>query len=98
MENNNVRNIDILLVAYGHPRQEKWIERNKNKIPSCVSIGLGGTFDYVTNFMKRPSKLIINAHMEWLYRLTNQPFRFRRILKAFPLFPWLVYTFSLNNN
>jgi len=98
MHSFGVERIDILLVAYGHPKQEKWLKRNINKIPSCTSVGVGGTFDYVTGFMKRPSKFIINIHMEWLYRLINQPFRFKRVMKAFPLFPWLVYIFSLNDN
>lgn len=91
MRNAGVERIDILLVAYGHPKQEKWLKRNINKIPSCISIGVGGTFDYVTSFVKRPPKFVINIHMEWLYRLINQPFRFKRVMKAFPLFPWLVY-------
>src|SRR3989344_7671561 len=87
MHNCNTNKIDILLVSYGHPKQEKWIKRNMYRIPSCISIGMGGTFDYVTNFMKRPPKYIIDVHMEWLYRFIYQPFRIKRIVKAFPLFP-----------
>jgi len=81
---------DILLVAFGHKKQEKWIARNLNKLDTKVSIGVGGTFDYISGKIKRAPKFIRSLRMEWLYRLFKQPSRGPRIYKAFVKFVSLV--------
>jgi N-acetylglucosaminyldiphosphoundecaprenol N-acetyl-beta-D-mannosaminyltransferase len=91
MKEQHVSSIDFLFVAYNHVRQEAWIVRNASKIPAKVSIGVGGTFDYVSGFQKLPSTAYISTHTGWLYRLLQEPWRFKRIFHAFPLFPVLVY-------
>lgn len=91
MKKNNVNHIDMLFVAYGHNKQEKWIVRNINKIPVKVAVGVGATIDYIVGVQKRSSDLWINKNLEWFYRLITQPWRFKRIFKAFPLFPLFVF-------
>ncbi len=91
MKEYNIDSLDLLFVAYGHPKQEKWIVRNMEKIPARVSMGVGGTFDYITHTQKRSPAIFINYNVEWLYKLFTQPWRFRRIIKAFPTFPVYVY-------
>lgn len=91
MSVNKVDHIDMLFVAYNHPNQEKWIYRNKEKIPSYLSIGVGGTLDYFSGLYKRAPNVFINMNLEWLYRLFTQPRRIKRILTAFPIFPLKVY-------
>src|SRR3989344_1703488 len=95
MKNNNVNHIDFLFVAHGHPKQEKWINRNAQKIPARISMGVGGTFDYIAYPKKRAPNIFIKYKLEWLYRLIIQPWRFKRIINAFPIFPIKVYLSSL---
>ncbi len=80
---------DILFVAYGAPAQEKWIARNLRKMPSIkVAIGVGGTFDFVSGNIKRAPLFLQKTGLEWLYRLWNEPTRWRRIKNATMVFPW----------
>jgi N-acetylglucosaminyldiphosphoundecaprenol N-acetyl-beta-D-mannosaminyltransferase len=97
MNEKNINRIDFLFVAYNHVNQEKWIMRNKDKIPAKISIGCGGTFDYIVGNCALPPNSYINMDLGWLYRLIKQPWRLKRILKAFPLFPLKVYIYSIKN-
>ncbi len=73
---------DILLVALGHRKQEKWIARNLDKLNIKVAIGVGGTFDYISGKIKRAPIVIRKLGLEWLFRLIKQPARLPRIIKA----------------
>jgi exopolysaccharide biosynthesis WecB/TagA/CpsF family protein len=74
---------DLLLVAFGPIKQERWIARNFNSLPVKVAIGLGGSFDYAIGKKIQPPKFIREAGLEWLYRLFTQPTRIKRIYQAF---------------
>lgn len=76
---------DILLVALGVPRQEKWLARNLCQLRVPVSIGVGGTFDVMAGTVKRAPLWMQHVNMEWLYRLLSQPQRALRML-ALPRF------------
>lgn len=95
MKESHVDSIDFLFVAYGHPRQEKYIVRNMCNIPAKLSIGVGGTFDYICKTQNRSPKLFIDVNLEWLYKLLTQPWRMKRIFSAYPIFPLRVYLDSL---
>lgn len=69
---------DILFVAFGSPKQEKWIFENLPKLNSSVVIGVGGAFDYMSGRIKRAPKWMRKIGLEWLYRLINQPWRIKR--------------------
>lgn len=90
--------IDIIFVAYGQGSQEKWLDRNLEKIPAHVGIGVGGSFAYIGNDVKRAPNVVKSMKLEWLYRLLTQPWRIKRILTAFPLFPLAVYVDSVRKN
>lgn len=77
---------DILLVAYGHPAQDLWIARNQPVMQVPVAIGVGGVFDYVAGRVQRAPFLLRKFGLEWLYRLWKQPWRWRRIVTAVPVF------------
>ena len=82
---------DILLVAFGHPRQEKWIAANLPKLPSVkIAMGVGGTFDFIAGNIRRAPRAIRLLGLEWLWRLARQPRRLPRIFRAVVVFPWLV--------
>jgi N-acetylglucosaminyldiphosphoundecaprenol N-acetyl-beta-D-mannosaminyltransferase len=70
---------DLLLVAYGHPRQERWIARNRERLPVPLAIGVGGAFDFAAGRVRRASGWVRRAHLEWLFRLARQPWRARRM-------------------
>lgn len=91
MVEKGLNRIDFLFVAYNHRYQEKWIIRNKDKISAKVSIGCGGTFDFIVGNCTLPPELYVRNNLGWLYRLIKQPWRVKRILKAFPTFPMKVF-------
>ncbi len=77
--------VDILLVAYGAPAQDKWIARNQARLGIPVAIGVGGVFDFISGRVRRAPPWVRQIGMEWLYRLLRQPWRWRRQL-ALPRF------------
>jgi N-acetylglucosaminyldiphosphoundecaprenol N-acetyl-beta-D-mannosaminyltransferase len=76
---------DILLVAYGSPNQELWIARTREKLNVPVSIGVGGSFDFIAGVVQRAPPWMRSMGLEWFYRLVNQPERWRRMM-ALPHF------------
>jgi len=72
--------IDILFVAFGHPKQEEWIYENLNKIPVKAAMGVGGAFDYLSGEVKRAPLIVRAIGFEWLYRLIKEPWRLKRQL------------------
>ncbi len=81
---------DILLVAYGAPRQDKWIARNLERLQIPVCIGVGGSFDFIAGTAQRAPLWLQRLGLEWFHRLLTQPWRWRRIWNAVPRFSWLV--------
>jgi len=76
---------NILLVAYGSPTQELWIKEHQKDLGNIVTIGVGGSFDFIAGTAKRAPKFIQKVGLEWLWRLILQPSRWRRML-ALPKF------------
>ena len=83
---------DILFVAFGTPKQEKWIAENLEKIPSVkLAIGVGGSFDFISGRVKRAPKIVRRIGLEWLWRFLLQPWRAKRIFTATIVFGWKVF-------
>jgi N-acetylglucosaminyldiphosphoundecaprenol N-acetyl-beta-D-mannosaminyltransferase len=78
-------NADVLLVAYGAPAQDLWIQRNLSRLPVALAMGIGGTFDFLAGRQRRAPRFFQKAGLEWLYRLYREPWRWRRML-ALPKF------------
>lgn len=76
---------DIVLVAYGAPKQEYWITRNLPSIPQSAAMGVGGTFMYISGASKRAPAVFRKIGLEWLYRLISEPWRWKRQM-ALPKF------------
>ena len=72
---------DILFVALGAPKAEKWIYRNRSKLRVSVCIGVGGTIDTFAGATKLAPPFFRSHGLEWLYRLTREPWRAKRMLK-----------------
>jgi len=71
---------DILLVALGAPRQEKWIYKHRNELNVKVCIGVGGSLDVFAGNVSLAPDFFRNNGLEWLYRLYKEPWRFKRML------------------
>ena len=76
---------DLLLVALGVPKQEKWIAAHLAELDVPVAIGVGGTLDVMAGVMKRAPHWMQKAKLEWLFRGLMQPKRAGRLL-ALPKF------------
>ena len=69
---------DLLLVAYGCPKQEKLIHYYKDRLEIPVSVGVGGTLDFVAGVARRAPLAVQRLGLEWAYRLAREPRRIRR--------------------
>lgn len=85
-------NSDILLVALGNPSQETWIAKNLYKLNVPLCIGVGALFDYLSGRVPRAPNWMLDAGIEWLFRLLIEPKRlWKRYLLGNPLFIFRVY-------
>jgi N-acetylglucosaminyldiphosphoundecaprenol N-acetyl-beta-D-mannosaminyltransferase len=78
----------IILVALGVPRQEIWIRDNFHRCPGAIWVGVGGSFDVWSGAKNRAPILFRKLNLEWLYRIAQEPSRWRRSL-ALPQFALL---------
>ncbi len=84
---------DILFVAFGHGTQERWIAAHLVELPTVrLAIGIGGAFDFLADDVRRAPAPMRALGLEWLWRLLAQPWRWRRIVDAVIVFPWLAIT------
>jgi N-acetylglucosaminyldiphosphoundecaprenol N-acetyl-beta-D-mannosaminyltransferase len=85
----------ILLVAFGHPKQEKWIRRHRAVLP-MAAIGVGCSLDLIAGRQSRAPRWMQKTGLEWSYRMVHEP---RRLAPRYAsnflglasdLAPWLV--------
>lgn len=76
----------VVLVALGVPRQEQWIARWRHQFPRAVLVGVGGSLDVWSGKTRRAPAWMRWLNLEWLYRITSEPWRIRRIYKTLPMF------------
>jgi exopolysaccharide biosynthesis WecB/TagA/CpsF family protein/anti-anti-sigma factor len=72
---------DVLLVAFGNPKQEKWIHLYRDQLQHVpVCIGVGGTFDFLAGETPRAPAWMQRRGLEWAFRLMHEP---RRLWKRY---------------
>jgi len=76
---------DIVLVAFGAPRQDLWLAEHLADTGARLGMGVGGAFDFISGRVPRAPRLVQRLGLEWLFRLVRQPWRWRRQL-ALPRF------------
>ncbi len=82
----NAVNPNLVFVALGCPKQEKWMARNKSRI-SAPLIGVGGAFPVVAGRQSRAPDWMRNNSLEWLYRFGQEPGRlWKRYLNTNSMF------------
>ena len=81
----------LLLVSFGSPYQELWIDKNRGYLKGIVCMGVGGGFDFLAGYVKRAPSFVRSLGLEWLYRLFVQPWRIKRQILRLPYFLLLVF-------
>ena len=82
----NASGAELLLVALGSPKQEKFIQRHRKEFEHVrVAIGIGGSLDVWAGTLKRAPEFYQKHGLEWLYRLIQEPSRYKR-MAVLPLF------------
>jgi N-acetylglucosaminyldiphosphoundecaprenol N-acetyl-beta-D-mannosaminyltransferase len=66
---------DILLVALGNPKQEKWIWMHRKRLGVPVAMGVGGSFEIMVGDVLRAPRWIQKFGLEWAMRLVQEPAR-----------------------
>jgi len=78
---------DLVLVAFGAPKQEIWIDRARDELRPAVFFGVGATLDFLAGTMPRAPEWMARSGLEWLFRLRREPQRlWRRYLLRDPKF------------
>lgn len=77
---------DVLLVALGAPRQERWMQRWCAELGVPVSIGVGGSLDVIAGRLPRAPMWMQRAGLEWLHRALREPRRWAVVRTIPPLF------------
>ena len=76
---------DLLFVGMGMPAQEKWIAKHLLELRVSVVMGVGGSFDVLSGKLMRAPAPMRRLGIEWVYRLAQEPWRWRRISQL-PMF------------
>lgn len=80
-------NLDVLLVALGSPKQEKWVDANIRAEHARLVICVGALFDFTAEAVPRAPLLMRKMRLEWLFRLMIEPKRlWKRYIVGNPLF------------
>jgi N-acetylglucosaminyldiphosphoundecaprenol N-acetyl-beta-D-mannosaminyltransferase len=69
---------DILLVAFGAPKQDLWIAKHQHQLAVPLALGVGGVFNFLTGRVKRAPGWMQERGLEWLYRVIQEPGRLWR--------------------
>jgi N-acetylglucosaminyldiphosphoundecaprenol N-acetyl-beta-D-mannosaminyltransferase len=85
----NTLGTQILFIALGSPRQEKWVAEYGDRLQVKVIQGIGGTLDTIAGHVKRAPEIVQRLNLEWLYRLFKDPRRLKRQI-VLPIFVGLV--------
>ena len=89
IEKINASGADALFVCLGAPKQEQFMFRHQGELHVRLMAGLGGSLDSFAGTVKRAPKWMIRLNLEWLYRLSKEPKRFKRMLRL-PKYLWAV--------
>jgi N-acetylglucosaminyldiphosphoundecaprenol N-acetyl-beta-D-mannosaminyltransferase len=83
---------NILVIGMGTPRQEKWLYCNRHRLKVSLCWSVGGLFDFVSGDIKRAPIWMLNCHLEWLFRLLQEPGRFwKRYMVGNLIFAYRVF-------
>jgi N-acetylglucosaminyldiphosphoundecaprenol N-acetyl-beta-D-mannosaminyltransferase len=82
---------NILVVAFGNPKQEIWIKTHLPHLNTNIALTVGGAFRQVAGLVKDTPPILEKLGMEWLWRGIQEPTRIKRLMKAVFIFPLKVF-------
>lgn len=86
----NAARPDLLLVAFGNPKQELWLGRNAAQLKAAAAIGIGGSFNFLSGSVRRAPRWMQRSGLEWVYRIVQEPARlWKRYGLGLLKFGWL---------
>ena len=77
----NASGADMLFVCLGAPKQEEWIDRNRDALGIRVAMGIGGSLDVFAGRVDRAPDFFCKTGLEWFYRLCKEPWRIGRMME-----------------
>ncbi len=77
-ETINASRADIVWVGLGAPKQDIWMYEHREKLDASVLHGVGAAFDFLTGRVRQAPRWMMNAGLEWLFRLFQEPKRLWR--------------------
>ncbi|WP_107988265.1 WecB/TagA/CpsF family glycosyltransferase [Breoghania corrubedonensis] len=99
VETINAARADLLLVAMGNPRQERFIVANRERLTPKVCIGVGALFDFLSGSVARAPRFFRTMGLEWLFRFLQEPRRLgRRYFIGIPRFLLATLRFPRQRN
>ena len=78
---------DVLLVAFGQPKGERWIHRNLDELGVPVSIQVGASLDFAAGKIRRAPRWMQQTGLEWAFRVALEP---RRLFWRYARDAWFV--------
>lgn len=85
----------LLIVCLQDPKEEKFVAQNYKVLNIVGAAALGGTFRFVAGYSRLAPAWVSGIGLEWLFRLITEPYRLRRIINAWPIFPIKVWMSKL---
>lgn len=95
---------DVLFVGMTAPKQEKWVNKYRQKLHASTICSIGAVFDFYAGIVQRPNKVLVSFGLEWFGRLIKEPKRmWKRYLYFGPVYIWSIFrekirTLSTMNN
>ncbi len=77
------KNPALVFAAFGIPAQEKWISAHRACLGGAAALGVGGSLDILSGNLKRAPQWMRRAELEWLFRLSQEPWRIGRVARTF---------------
>jgi N-acetylglucosaminyldiphosphoundecaprenol N-acetyl-beta-D-mannosaminyltransferase len=68
---------EVLLVGMGSPLQERWVARNRHRLPGRLAVCVGGLFHYWAEDLHRAPRSLRALGLEWLWIVLQQPYKWR---------------------
>ena len=99
IEDINASGADILLVAFGVPKQEQWIDQHHERLRPLIQMGVGGLLDFYSGRISRSPRWMQDVGLEWVWRLMQEPSRmWRRYILGNPVFLFRVFRQARSNS
>jgi len=72
----NEKGSNILLVGFGAPKQEAWVNAHRSLINAEAVFTCGACMEYVAGAVKTPPRWMGRVGLEWSFRVIENPQRF----------------------